>query len=133
MREIKFRFWSKGTSQNVNFKRKRYWTLPCYLLEKYYNCDDLLNSPDFIVEQFTGLKDKNSREIYEGDIVRDMWMNKSGDGTVDFIYSVVYIDNGFYTLKKGEIENGTYLIDKNDVQKYYVVIGNIHENPELLK
>jgi hypothetical protein len=64
--------------------------------------------------QFTGLHDKNGKEIYEGDIV------KSGN----FTDSVIYWRCGFGT---GEGQDFTPL-DQNVIE----VIGNIYENPELL-
>lgn len=71
----------------------------------------------FPVIQFTSLKDKNSKEIYEGDIVRV----HEGE---DFIWTQQVIENG-----------GGYWVDENylgAIHSFCEVIGNIYEHPELL-
>jgi uncharacterized phage protein (TIGR01671 family) len=82
---------------------------------------------DFILMQFTGLKDKNGKEIYEGDILRTITYDKTYEVSF-YIGSFVLIDKdpGFTTIKKSPI--GCYQTDI-----ILEVIGNIYENPELLK
>ena len=78
------------------------------------------------IGQYTGLKDKNGKKIFEGDIVKDDYC----------IYEVVYDGNGYYVevvklLKECGTDKGV-LYDLSDY-KDLEVIGNIYDNPELLK
>ena len=70
------------------------------------------------VGQYTGLKDKNGKEIYEGDILH-LWGGEYCQGYYEFnqIFTVKDLSDSFYL---GECEN-------------IEVLGNIYENPELLK
>lgn len=105
------------------------------------------------VGQFTGLTDKNGKKIFEGDIIRyadndeyEMYLESlecpeeyegvdfSGMWTVD---EVVYGDKiGYpaFDLNAHDFEcNGLAELSENGDQWFYEVIGNIHDNPELLE
>jgi uncharacterized phage protein (TIGR01671 family) len=133
-REIKFKFWCKGTSTNLNFNKPGWWNWPNYLLEKYYNPQDLFDSPDFVCCQYTGLKDKNGKEIYEGDIIcipENDPTSTSGNALLTVEYR--YGGFGYVDPTNKKFENIYYLIGDVDVDDCAEVVGNIFENPELLK
>ena len=91
--------------------------------------------------QYTGLKDKNGKEIYEGDILRGDEYPFNCDGVDNYFAEIVWADNvcGFYriTHKKPNstvrgISHGNWeQLDEDDI-KSFEVIGNIYDNPKLI-
>ena len=120
-REIKFRAIMAGTNDWI------YGLLSRAYKENYYDgiIDDE-NNFEYIrtdtVGQFTGLKDKNGKEIYEGDILKNF---KDLIGVVEFGDGKYFAD---------EITSGDFI--PHDIlmweQKDIEIIGNVYENPELL-
>ena len=98
------------------------------------------------IGQYTGLKDKNGKEVYEGDIVEFKDVGEEGyeykEGfDFDNIAQVVY-KNGIYTLSNfGETDNSYYATNSTDEERLEEVlrngnckvVGNIYDNPELLE
>lgn len=84
----------------------------------YSTCNGMQN---FELMQSTGLKDKNGTEIYEGDIVKNIY---------DEIYVVKWFDAAFYLEEK---YNGGFDYHELHFEDNKKVIGNIYENPELLE
>jgi uncharacterized phage protein (TIGR01671 family) len=76
--------------------------------------------------QFTGLHDKNGKEIYEGDIVAVSFP----ESNVNNIYEIKFFLTTCSFGLKSKSYHSTGLLN---IEEYYEVIGNIYENPELLK
>lgn len=133
-RELKFRAWNPFKNQ---FTNKGF--ISCFSNEKdkNYTLSGLMEQPiedwnmdfeKYILTQFTGQKDANGVEIFEGDIVKthDDWDTyKFQAGEINLVY---FGFGGFRLKAKNPNAKGYWLEDGNDV----VVIGNIFENPELL-
>jgi len=119
----KFKFWCNGTSTNPNFNKTGWWFYPNFILDKYFYGLDIFGSPDFEVCQWTGLVDKNGREIYEGDIIK--FVNDNYPLNIVSWEGHKWVSTcnkeGYYSLQDfTHVANGK-------------VIGNKFENPELLK
>ena len=136
-REIKFRAWDKNkksyrTQQNLLDDICRFHHLDGKTVDvNLWRFIMMIPQQDnFILEQFTGLYDKNGKEIYEGDIasvynagVHHIAQIKWGNAIAGYYY---------YNNHTGII---SYLTGGGDNynQEVCEIIGNIHENPELLK
>ena len=87
-------------------------------------------------DQYTGLKDKNDKEIYEADIIKFIAYDHFSGKKYNCIERVDNLDyTGFHPLNRDDDINimlKTRYIFKQDVLKC-VVIGNIYDNPELLE
>lgn len=119
MREIKFRMWDKELqSFDMNKDINIYTDFPEGIKHITYFVGAVAMS-GVCIEQFTGLKDKNGKEIYEGDII-DFWLS-NGYGVVEF-KNCQWVS----TMKD---KDDTILTNFSDIE----VIGNIHENKELLQ
>jgi uncharacterized phage protein (TIGR01671 family) len=95
-----------------------------------YGCEELYNRfsiVDYEWMQYTGLKDKNGKEIYEGDILSRKDWGFGGYHEDEEKYIVKPLE---YYLDSGEEE---YHFRVHLWSEYCEVIGNIYENPELTK
>ena len=124
MREIKFRAWDN--------KRKCICKVQQILFDNHnkpkamlipYNQFNAYWERNVILMQYTGLKDRNGREIYEGDIVKVNYSNEESVGQVIWV--------GNYAEFAIKISKKEYrgLYNEANIE----VIGNIYENLELLK
>lgn len=115
MREIKFRVWDQTT--NTLWSPSMNLTL---VGGKATTVDG-----NFILMQYTGLKDKNGREIYEGDILKLTDYDGTDTGYID------YISARFWARMPRKPHD--FMWELNSADTTYEVIGNIYENPDLLK
>lgn len=146
-REIKFRAWN--TEVNHMAKVVTVQEMLAYCPEGE-DCDSNLEwyNENLIIMQYTGLKDKNGKEIYEGDVVEYWYELSRNQGKVTeqtfegvVVFKDVKIENGYepdsrhigFVLEcKNEPQHGgdTWYTDLS--ASNLEIIGNIYENPELL-
>lgn len=121
MREIKFRVWDKKREEFI-YK---------FSVTEFVSYDPDLNEifekNDFVFQQYTGLKDKNGREIYEGDILLyELSYEESHGGELENeLYEVKFVDGLF-------VWSDQSFCGQADA-KSFEVVGNVFENLELLK
>jgi len=145
-KKLKFRVWDNEMGQwmveRSDFEQVIKLGYPCKEKQCYIR---LTNTMGWTVQQFTGLMDKDDKEIYEGDILEE----NLGHGDIVF-YKVEYYQDGFWLIAIIDITADQFNDKDWDVKKafelepeeqprmasfYYgmKVVGNIFENPELLK
>lgn len=132
-RKIKFRAWDKKTKRfiekDTDIDNREDTNLGNYAITFdgilcFFESEDggmyVEEKNNVVISQYTGLKDKNGKEIYEGDIVRSMqYVNIDDEEKREFIEVVKF-------------EGGEFFPVCEEPSKDYEVIGNIYENPGLL-
>ncbi len=136
MREIKFRFFREKPTPKMIYPECDFLInhigTPC-VITRYPKNRIEVNIADVIPLQYTGLKDKNGKEIYESDVLK--WeegkhFNACGRKCKgDYIVYVEWGESGWLPFEAKEGYSGTTMFEVRDCE----VIGNIRENPELLK
>jgi len=143
MREIKFRLWDTGYNkfvpQNVYAVNgdKRQVAI-CIKDWETVQRGEIWYDHQCILMQFTGLKDKNGKEIYEGDILGLVWeeIDEAGSTHWESIHEVIWggIDYPAFDLKPNLYceENSLSHLACSPEAPYFEVIGNKFENQELI-
>ena len=133
MRELKFRAWKMHNGKlrrcvfspfNILNYAHRHPEAPVLHNQDVNDIRDFMPDAD-VIEQYTGLKDKNGKEIYQGDIVLDCY-----DRDDAFIVEWDKDTASFILTDTEHILNVSF--DNFYPDKYLEVIGNIHHNPEFL-
>lgn len=142
MREIKFRAWDKEASQmrsvlNLFANQHVYVNCQCSGEERlkfhsdrnHHNLSHHISSKNCHLMQYTGLKDKNGMEIYEGDVVEFELQEEPNKKALRLSGRIDFQNWGWlilYTYRGAEDSEFVHLAD------FVTVIGNIYQNPKLL-
>lgn len=121
MREIKFRAWDKEEQEMLDW-------------DKFFNLDiaqvfESKGSWGVYPMQYTGAKDLNNTEIYEDDII--VWAEETNHGISLFKAVVVWSEDSLEYIALNEL--GWSMCLYEIIEKNGYIVGNVHENSELLK
>jgi len=132
-RIIKFRAWDKDKKEMIQVRSVHFDTVNkvvgCFC-NKGHTGDRLIKN--FELMQYTGLKDINGKEIYEGDIAKWRFLvDERDEPSWREPFEVKFINNAF-NITPCQLWIGSH--NESDImcEAAYEVIGNIYENPELL-
>jgi uncharacterized phage protein (TIGR01671 family) len=121
MRELKFRAWHHGGGDpRVEGDMRYSHPFPILFWENVHN--EVLAVE---VMQYTGLKDRNGTEIYEGDRI-EIEVD-GGEGDINHGTGIVVFENGCFCV------DSFLFFTFHEIMNFGKVIGNIHQNPELLE
>ena len=127
MREIKFRAWNDKSKEMFDVD---VLAINPVMWDSGGTGVSLAYQPHIKVMQYTGLKDKNGKEIYEGDVVESFTIP---NGYI--CRGVVIFENGSFLMdvKNAPFAESGFKADFDERICEYTVLGNIYENPELLE
>lgn len=116
---------------SIDYEYEEVQTQKVYFVDGLPDDRDLKNFSfeNVILMQSTGLKDKNGKEIFEGDILCDEGLEQEDE----FVYVTVSYREGMWLCDQITDELCGYGGELNEFSNDYSIIGNIYENPKLLE
>lgn len=134
-REIKFDIIENGKSVGIERLTENGWQWQYFDLNPDNGirwANGVLNNHKLIRRQYSGLKDKNGKEIYEGDVVSAVYEWETYDGDAYCENSVVHSGEVCFSFGTWRVKNQALPLYDWD-KKTLEIIGNIYEHPHLLK
>lgn len=131
MRELKFRIWHKHSKQYLPTDSFHIFWLKgeIFRICIHEPCMDIPKN-NVVIQQFSGERDKNGVDIYEGDIVRAVTVNDETEFYAPIVFSP---HNGYYLDSQIERWDRNVYDGGVSVGPECELVGNIFENPELLE
>ena len=123
MREYKFKAWDKRNKKWVEAGQSLLGYLIAWISDYKF---EILGRGDYEIVQYTGLKDRNDKEIYEGDIVIPQTFTNA---KYRVYWSQERLQWSIINTSNVSKESGRALINNSTL---YEVIGNIYENPDMI-
>ena len=126
MRDYKFRAWDTESEmwlQITAFDTKESRESDGYTLEGVFHDGDYAGYEGIVLMQWTGLYDRNGKEIYEGDIAKSgkrLFVAKWNDDIASFVWEPLDGESSYPCFNVGTVKN-------------MEIVGNVFENPELLE
>ena len=138
MRDIKFRAFDKLSKMfiangfHIIGETTMFGAIDAFIKNNRGGKSFLERYEDIVIQQYTGLKDKNGNEIYEGDILK--FQENDDPEDLNWIIGDVVFWEGAFRLKHVEYETlSEFIMERKDYNLDMDIVGNIFENPELLK
>lgn len=131
MQKIKYRVYHNSNVKKDSGFLSNHFGLRYSFQEEMFCLDAFFDrEPAFFIQQFTGLLDKNGKEIYEGDICL-YTPPEINIGVTSCYFEIYWKENGFFA--SNDKINISWMLDKDFCSNNLQIVGNIFENKELLE